>query len=141
MINNDVPHSDYSQRRHFFKCNKFWASRSLTVGMEPRPGHFPFLAVPSVKRMRLATPKELTEPERVSCLGPVSSPYSLDFSFLSPDPVTCPAPSGQKGTSNTSRRPLRVKAQHPTMNLIKGQGLWLSLDLESGEEFVFAKQS
>lgn len=116
LINSHVLHCHYSQQRCFFKCNGFWVSHSLTMGMKPKPGHFPFSGVPSVKTMRLVTPEQPIEPDKVLWLGPASSSYS-DSSFLSPDPVTCQVPHGQKVTSNTCRQRetlwlLAIKAEH-----------------------------
>lgn len=92
--------------------------------------------------MSLVTPEQPIEPEKVLWLGPVSSSYSLDSSFLSPDPVTCQAPHGQKATSNACRQReilqlLAVKVEHPVVRLHQSQGKVFGpfLDLESEEEF------
>lgn len=81
------------------------------------------------------------EPENMLCLEPVSSPYSLDSSFLSLSPVTYQAPGGQKATSNTCRWQKALQLLKSGTSLKSEQGLWFSLILsEPGEELAFVNQ-
>lgn len=94
-----------------------------------------------MKRKRLGIPEEPMELENVTHLGPM-------FRLCTPDSPTFLLPLYLPSTRRASycQQPARgmalaAQGEAPIrgVSLKLGQGLWFSLDLKSGEEFVFVK--